>query len=224
LDDHIGQLQDAILAKHASLLIIDPVMAFMGGKTDTYKDSEVRRVLMPLSAMAEFTGCAIVAVTHPNKKTTESKSLFRMGGSLAFMAIARSGFVVGQDPDKEDRKIFAPTKHNLTTPAPSLAFGITSDGYLAWEDGECDITADAAMGDSADRSQVDLAKTFLFNSLSSADVLHSDIKILAESEGIANRTLYRAKALLKIVSTQLDHKGKRGGGASMWHLPKTLDE
>ena len=76
-------------------MIIDPVMEFMGGKTDTYKDSDIRRVLTPLIVMAEFTGCAIVAVTHPNKKTAETNSLFRMGGSLAFMAIARSGFVVG---------------------------------------------------------------------------------------------------------------------------------
>ena len=224
LDDHLRQLENAILNNHASLLVIDPVMAFMGGRTDTYKDSEIRRVLTPLTKMAEFTGCAIIAVTHPNKKTTESKSLFRMGGSLAFMAVARSGFVVGQDPDNEDRKVFAPTKHNLAAPAPSLAFGFDSEGLLVWEDGECDVTADAAMGGSLDASQISLAKTFLLNTLKNGDVLHREIMKMAASEGISERTLFRAKKLLLIQSAQLDHKGKRGGGPSIWHLPMSSEE
>ena len=45
------------------LLVIDPVGNFLGD-VNTYKDSEVRQVLMPLQELAERRGIAILLIAH----------------------------------------------------------------------------------------------------------------------------------------------------------------
>lgn len=42
--------------------IIDPLFAFTGGKVDIHRANECRAISAPLTAIAERTGCALVAV------------------------------------------------------------------------------------------------------------------------------------------------------------------
>ena len=46
---------------------IDPVSSYIGSKTDSHKNSEVRQVLEPLSLMAERLRAAVISVTHFSK-------------------------------------------------------------------------------------------------------------------------------------------------------------
>ena len=87
-----------IIANGIRLLIIDPISAFIGEKIQTHNEASVRSALAPLADIARETGCCIVLVRHLNKDGS-MKALYRGTGSIAFSAIARSGFITGQCPD-----------------------------------------------------------------------------------------------------------------------------
>jgi putative DNA primase/helicase len=112
LIDHLVQLEQAIIQHNAVLLVLDPVLAFTGKRTDTYKSSEVRAVLAPLATMADRTGCAVLAVLHLNKRSGELNSIYRLTASLDFAAAARSVLVVGKHPDDSNCRVLAPVKMN----------------------------------------------------------------------------------------------------------------
>jgi putative DNA primase/helicase len=60
----------------AKLVIVDPIMAFLSGKSDSHKDQHVRRALAPLARLAEETGAAVVVVRHLNQ-TSGGNPLYR---------------------------------------------------------------------------------------------------------------------------------------------------
>src|SRR6476659_4625095 len=50
----------------ASLMIIDPLSAYLGG-VDSHKDAEVRALLLVVKEWSERTKIAVVAIMHLNK-------------------------------------------------------------------------------------------------------------------------------------------------------------
>ncbi|MGI9050608.1 MAG: AAA family ATPase [Rubrobacteraceae bacterium] len=107
----------------ARLVVVDPLMAFFSGDTDSHKDQGVRRALAPLSGLAERTGAAVLVVRHLNKAAANNP-LYRGGGSIGIIGAARMAFVVGKDPQDENRRVVASTKNNLAMPPRSLMFGL----------------------------------------------------------------------------------------------------
>src|SRR5258707_5811403 len=72
-------------------------------------------------------------------KAGGSNALYRAGGSIAFIATARSGLMVLKDPTDESKRVLAHVKSNLSREAPNLAFSIVSDQddgddrpYICW--------------------------------------------------------------------------------------------
>jgi RecA-family ATPase len=89
LDLHVdlGLLEQEIRAmREVALVVVDPVSSYLG-TADSHKNAEVRRVLEPLSEMAERTRTAILSVTHFSKMgaATTTKALHRFIGSIAFV-------------------------------------------------------------------------------------------------------------------------------------------
>ena len=79
------------------LIIIDPISAYMGG-ADGNGNVETREVLEPLAEMANRLGIAVVAVTHLNKGGAGGQTaLNRFAGSIAFVAAARSAYLIIED-------------------------------------------------------------------------------------------------------------------------------
>lgn len=62
--------KDKLLSNHpeAKLLIIDPIMDYLGPAKNSDKATEVRRVLSPLRSLAERHQVAIAAMNHLNKQ------------------------------------------------------------------------------------------------------------------------------------------------------------
>ena len=126
--DDIPAVEAAIQASNAGLLIIDPVMGFLGGNVKSGIDSAVRMSLMgPLKTLASRYGCAVLSLRHTNKSEGASASM-RGGGSVAFRNASRAGLAFGPDHDDEngERRIMVQSKKNLGRNRPALAYRIES--------------------------------------------------------------------------------------------------
>src|SRR5215217_1226037 len=80
LPEDLPQLEWAIERVGAKLVIVDPIMAFLGENINSNSDKDVRSALKPLKQLAERTGVAVLIVRHLNK-TPGGNVLYR-GGSI----------------------------------------------------------------------------------------------------------------------------------------------
>ena len=76
---HVAEIEEAIREHAARLLVIDPLMAYFGGETNSWRDQDVRRALAPVAVMAERTGAAVLIVRHLTKNGG-SNAVYRGGG------------------------------------------------------------------------------------------------------------------------------------------------
>jgi hypothetical protein len=218
LTQDLGTIERAVGRVGASLVVIDPLMAFLSTKTDSHKDQDVRRALAPLAALAERTGVAVLIVRHLNK-SAGGNTLYRGGGSIGIIGAARSGLVVAPDPEDPERRILASNKHNLAKAAQSLVFrvGTAPNGAarVAWG-GTSGLSASDILKEPADpeqRSAFSEAKDFLSKELADGRVAAELVKKDARAAGVSERTLKRAKRALGVGSE------KEGDGTWSWVPP-----
>ena len=155
LPAQIDRLEATAIRLRARLIVIDPLMAYLGDGVKTNDDHLVRRALEPLADMAARLDVAIVLIRHLNKRVGDD-AIYRGGGSIGFTGLARSVLAVGRDPDDHDRMILAPIKLNVARRPPSLAYRIVADGdyepaRIAW-DGESGHTAEDLIGRTRDEA------------------------------------------------------------------------
>ncbi len=204
---HINKL-DQLLDRFpdAKLLVIDPVMDYLGPKCNSDKATDVRRVLSPLRSLAEKHQVAVVAMNHL-RKSLGGSSKNRSLGSGAFTQVCRIELRVCEDPEDEDRRLLLSVKNNLGA-SPGLAYRIESAdngaGFAVWEDGPVSITISEVESDAGgeDRSAVEEAIEWLSGFLSGGPVKASEAKKQAGRDGITERTLARAKKKLRIIAEQ----------------------
>jgi hypothetical protein len=151
LPAEVDRLEATANGLKARLIVIDPLMAYLGDSVKTNDDHLVRRALEPLADMAARLDVAIVLIRHLNKRVGDD-AIYRGGGSIGFTGLARSVLAVGRDPDDHDRMILAPIKLNVARRPPSLAYRIVADGpydpaRIAWE-GTSDRSAEDLIGRS----------------------------------------------------------------------------
>jgi hypothetical protein len=218
----LDALRQAIEEVQAALVIVDPLVAYLGGATNAWRDQDVRRALAPLAALAEETGAAIVAVRHLNK-LPGANPLYRGGGSIGIIGAARVGLLVAPDPEDADRRILAVVKNNLAPLAPALAFRLVAAApgavaHVEWL-GATAHTAAALLAQPAgdeERGALAEARAFLAALLAAGRQPAREVQAEARRAGISDRTLNRAKAALGITSA-------RGGygkdGVWYWALP-----
>jgi AAA domain len=133
LPDDVAVLGSLVRDYAAALLVLDPLVAFIGDGVNTHRDHHVRRVLAPLAELAERTGVALVVVIHTNKGR-ENEPLMRISGSVGFTGAARTVLLAADDPKEEARRIFAVVKSNLAEFPPPLAYrvvGVQLEGGIS---------------------------------------------------------------------------------------------
>ena len=236
LVEDLGRLTALVAERRdVRLVIIDPISAYMGGKTtaDTYKNTEVRAVLAPLAEWAARHTLAVLFVSHFNKGGT-GRALSRLTDSLAFGALARCGWLVVAEENetgRTGRKLFLSGKNNLTADAGGLAYtieqrtitsanvpnGVTINApYIKWK-GPVTITADEALATAGMKpTAVDLAATFLEDILANGPQPSKAIRERGEAAGHAWKTLNRAKNELGI---EAELRGFGKDGHWTWRLP-----
>ncbi len=133
------RLAQAIQETGASLLVLDPIQAYLGDGVDMHRANEVRPIFKRLGQLAEQSGCAILLVGHMNKMQGV-KSAYRGLGSIDFRAAARSVLLVGRSKDDPDTRVVVHDKSSLAPEGASILFSLDSEQGFSWS-GFCDTTA-----------------------------------------------------------------------------------
>jgi putative DNA primase/helicase len=218
LDRDLEKLEEVIRKlPDVKLFIVDPLSAYLGETVDSYRDSDVRRILTPLSAFAERLRIAVLGIMHLNKKDTPG-ALQRISSSGGFAAAARAIWGFGNDPDSKETHVMVPVKSNLAPLAPGLAYRIDGPvAHITWLPGAVLLNADTVFAIDRGRKaqdRVEETRNWLIDMLETAGgkVLAETIFERGGKAGFAQKTLYRAKRLQKIDSRKL-------GDAWWWFLP-----
>lgn len=220
--DALGNAVDAI---NAALIVIDPLMLYLGAEINPNRDSEVRRALSPVIRAARRTGAAVLVLRHLTK-SGGANALYRGGGSVAISGTARIGLTVARDfkVDETGRTmVMACFKNNLAPFPPSLTYQLdsvagTQVARVHWT-GASARTADSLL-DTDERTQRDQAAEFLESVLQYGPLGAKDVQREARDAGLSWRTIERAKSDLRVKV-----KKNSFSGAWSWELPpKTANE
>jgi hypothetical protein len=214
-------LEDLVKSKTAALVVIDPLMAFLSGQVDSHRDQDIRRVLASLGYMAARTGAAVVIVRHMNKGT--GSALYRGSGSIGIVGAARAGLLVAPDPDDDGRRILAMTKSNLAKMPDALAYRLVDDeryscARVVW-DGASTRTANDLVRARVDEDEAPAlaeACRVLKEILADGPLAAGNIKRMAATAGIAERTLQRARQALSVTTRR---QGFGQGAFYVWAMP-----
>jgi RecA-family ATPase len=228
----LKQLEQTIAeVRDVRLVVIDPISSYLGPKVDSHVNAAVRSVLEPVSEMAARLGIAIVAITH-QPKSTGTAAIHRFTGSIAFVAAARSAYLVISDPEDKNRRLLLPVKNNLAPVGKGLAFrleqrlvddpakGIVASSVV-WETEPVTTTADQALKAVDDQGAVSgagsEAEELLRDMLASGPVAMKDIQAEAREAGLSWATVRRAKDRVGVVAERKSH-GFGGKGEWLWRL------
>lgn len=214
LDSDIADLRDrALEIGDVRLIIIDPPSAYLGTKVDSYKDSDVRRVLMPLGNLAQETGAMILLIVHLNKRT-DGGAQQRFSGSTAWTAAPRVGFMVAEDTSTKKR-FMLPVKNNIGDDRLGYQYHIAEklikysdqtfkSSFIVWDQTTSRSVIEILTPPKANKvSVVDDAKSFLEDELTNGPVSVDQLQKLAKAAGLSWPSINRAKKDLPISSTKV---------------------
>lgn len=211
-------VDEAIKILKPRLVIIDPLVAYLGGKIDLHKANETREIMARLTRIAEENRVAIILVRHLTKGGKE-KAIYRGLGSIDLTAAVRSVLAIGRNPKEPDEgRVICHIKSNLAPLGKPLAYTLdASDKKHPFEFGEelnVDVNEVLAQNPSGGKGSTEMAMEFLTDLLKDEPLKSSEIKREAEARGISEKNLKRAKRIMGIVLIVED-------GVYKWSLPKT---
>ena len=216
LKSNLNELETMInQIEGVSLIVIDPLSAFIAG-VDSYKNTDVRSMLAPLSKLAEKYDIAIVGVEHP-PKSSNGKAINQVGGSKAFIAAARSAYLVSKDPQDEKRSLFLRIKNNLTSHSVGISFRleevILPTGEISkvvWGDEPVKITADEVLA-YYNRTEFQHGKEsrtkWLQEELADGPKNAAEVEKKALTQGMTQKQLRTAKEYAGVSSDKTDFDG-----------------
>lgn len=188
------RIEKAIAQTGARLIILDPIQAYVGGKTDMNKANEIRPIFRRLADVAERTGCAVILIGHLNK-ASGGQTAYRGLGSIDFRAAARSVLLIGRVKREPNIRVIVHDKSSLAPEGKPMAFCIDPETGFEWI-GAYDITADELLSGAGGNSETktEQAERLILDLLADGKELASeDIEKAAAEAGISARTVRSAK-------------------------------
>jgi hypothetical protein len=238
------------LFPNTKLLIVDPVVSYLGKGVNDQKNDEVRAAIEPfLERVIRPRGICFFANTHLNK-TLEAKSVqHRITGSIAYVNLPRNVHCVLRDSENPEMRIFGQCKtNNAPLDLKSLEFTIAKH-VIASDLGEIETSMpvfskdlvevnmtrviDGHKGNKGPKpmKSIDDAKWLVeqlkdgpvhFGTLK-ADALVAGIltKPSKEGEDVSMSPLYNAKRRVKSVSPGWEIGDMKLDGRVVWELVKS---
>jgi KaiC/GvpD/RAD55 family RecA-like ATPase len=222
LDAHMHALRAAV-SRDVRLVIVDPVSAFLG-RTDSHNNAEVRSLLAALGRLAAEMRFAVLVVSHLNKVTGTS-AVYRITGSLAFVAAARAVFAIARDPEDHNRRLILPVKSNLGPDSSGYSYTVcVADNdapCVQWGAERVTRTVEEILAAApTPREQAVLERGHEVRDWLRAKLTHepqqaSSMWTAAEVAGYSRRDVERAKRALGVTAEPLGYRG-----AWHWRLPR----
>jgi len=211
-----------------ALVVLDPISAFLG-RTGECSNSDIRRLLLPLSDLARRKRLAVLMVSHLRKDM--GVAVRQALGSIAFVAVSRAAWLVSRDADHDRRRLMLPVKNNLAADVDGLAFMVEArgeEGHAAvkWSTERIKSRTDEAFSASrrpagrpdAERRE---AMEWLRDYLSKGPRGATEVRETGEANGFTFSTLRRAFRSLGGVAV----KGRDGWlDGWQWKLPAAKAE
>ena len=190
------------------LVVIDPISVLLAG-VDTHVDAEVRSTLQPIVELARNARAAVVVVLHLKKGEAE-RIVYRVGGSIGFVALARSVLLVGADED--GKRAIAPVKSNLCAAPQPIDFRIDDEGRWWWGSPNDDLSAEHLLHTTRrERGSAVLdAMEFYEQALSDGERDASELAAEARTRGITDKTQERARKKRGVRSRRVGGIGPAG--------------
>ncbi len=224
----IAELDACVAEERAKFIVIDPLVAFLDGAIDSWRDASVRQALAPLASLAERRACAVLGIVHLNKGSS-GDAFQRIGGSVGFQGAPRSVLVLGRHPEEEERRVLVHSKSNYGREAASLLLAVEPI-FLPAEDGgpgietsrieergECGLSMeDILVASPRERGpRLGRAEDWLAEILSDGGWHDSaGVKELAAANGLSERTVKRAAQDLGV-----EHERRGYPSSTCWRLP-----
>lgn len=136
--ENYPEFRATVQAHCPALVIVDPWHGFLGDRVNIDRVNVMRPVLQKLAHLAKECQCAMILVSHVNKRSQGENINNAAQGSADFINASRSAFQVIFDGDNENSRILVHTKSNYVPYGQSVRYRI-EDGGVVW-DGFSDIT------------------------------------------------------------------------------------
>ncbi|QBR71893.1 AAA family ATPase [Beijerinckiaceae bacterium] len=191
-------------------LMLDPVVAAVGAKTNSHNNAETRNALQPVLDFAECANCAVLGVTHFTKGTAGKDPVERVTGSIAFGALARIVMIAAKNEssDSDAPRILVRAKSNIGTSSGGFGYDVVAGPLyerpdiiatrVEWQ-GPVEGSARALLAEaesdsetSGGMSKMEQAHQFLQATLAIGERPQKEIEADAKQVGIAEKTLRRA--------------------------------
>jgi hypothetical protein len=226
-----GRFREGVEAIRPRLILIDPIMSYLGSGVKSISDNDVREALMtPLQEIAREFHCAALSIRHFNKGTGQS-ALNRGAGSLGgFAGAARQvwGIITHPgDPDGPER-VFGVVKINQEArpksllmelqgaPVPEMQFTVST---AVWK-GPSDISVVTAMErDSEHHDKIQSAMEDLAEILDPRHALSGmesrTVKQKLKARGHSERTIKEAAREMHLISRRTSDVPSK----TVWMMP-----
>lgn len=219
-------IEQMIKAHDIGLVIVDPLLAFLDEGLKANSDQDVRAALTPLATCMQRTNASAILVRHLNKSAS-SNSLYRGGGSIGIIGVARFGLLVARGREDRDQRVLASTKSNLGPPPASLGYRLESIedqdvAKVVWT-GIINDSADDLLGDTLatddQKNASAAAEDFLTNFLANGPASRQSIIGDAKKAGIGINAVDKAKSRLGIQHKRIKNHLGPNDSIYIWHLP-----
>jgi putative DNA primase/helicase len=215
-------------------VLIDPLSAFLG-KVDGHNEGAVRVMLRPLLEAAMKHRFAVISLHHTRKSGSGGSAKDQVSGSKAFVAVARSAFLVARDREDDTKHLVLFLKGNLVPDAKKtgLAYRIvgtdltlltrhgavtTSVPRIQWLDEAVTVSANEAVESMRKRQpKLSEVRDWLTDILRDGPMPFNAIKGQALEAGYSMDTVNRAAEDLGIKKTKDGYQGPSRWAMSTKH-------
>lgn len=208
----LSRLSTLLESVHPKLCILSPLNTYLP-RVNTWNDQDVRRVLQPLADLALKSGATFLGIMHP-PKSKQSLPIHTIVGSVAFGAVARS--VLAVERGEHGLYLMEGIKQNLAQAVPPIGYRLIpwsenpDVAQLQWV--EVSDTLSLIPADD-DQSALAEACEYLRMALAGGAVTSNALKLGADKNGIAWRTIMRARKVLGVHAQRVYLREK-----SCWQL------
>jgi len=192
------------------LFVIDPIQSYLGNKTDMNQANQVRGALKGLLNLCNQYGVSLVLIGHMGKSA--NKNLYRLIGSMDFVAQARSVLTVSESQTTPGERIVLQTKVSNAERGTAFAYHIEQHKVI-FDCFKYGLTEDNLAQVPEDGSKLTDAKKFIIDSMQVQPISTNEIERQAKSMDISLVTFRRARAELK----QQGVIGAYKGTLETWH-------